>query len=546
MKDNSGQKGGAQPLTPMKERNTISFVLNGHAPFVRHPEKPTSSQELWFFQSLSETYIPLLEVFERLDKDIIPFRMGISLSPTLCHMFGDELLLERYLEYTHKQIIFGAQELERTAADPELHSIVKQLYGRIVEKSDFFTERCENNILKKFDQYQKKGRLEILATAATHAFLPFYANYPEAIQAQLEVAINVYRANFGRYPQGFWLPELGWKPELDSWLRAYNFAYTIVDAHALTFARPFAEKGSFHPAKTPLGVSIFGRDFYASDDIVKMTKDPVFRHNNRDQGFELPAEMLGPFLGNQGRRYATGYKYSAAGEDGTGRLLYDPEKAIEKVRAQAQAFLEARLSRLESAALIMNGPALSLCAFEADSFGRFWYEGPHFIEALFREGMKKENLQFTAPSEYLCKLDLTSLQTLVPEFSSWGANGYAETWLGASNDWMYRHTIRAIDRMVEIVERFPNHSGLKERALNQAAREILLVLTSDWSKMLYKQESSEYARSRIEASLRNFTTIYEALGSNYISTEWLTQLERRHNIFPNLNYRVFRRKQSSS
>ena len=146
------------------------------------------------------------------------------------------------------------------------------------------------------------------------------------------------------------------------------------------------------------------------------------------------------------------------------------------------------------------------------------------------------------PSEYLCKQDPGSFQTLKPEFSSWGPGGYAEAWLDASNDWMHSHTMRALERMVEIAERFPNSSGLKERALNQAAREILLVLASDWSKMLYKQESPAYARSRIENSLRNFTTIYEALGSNYISTEWLTHLERRHNIFPNINYRVFRRK----
>jgi 1,4-alpha-glucan branching enzyme len=60
--------------------------------------------------------------------------------------------------------------------------------------------------------------------------------------------------------------------------------------------------------------------------------------------------------------------------------------------------------------------------------------------------------------------------------------------------------------------------------------------------MLYKQECAEYARNQIESALRNFTTIYEALGSNYISTEWLTNLERRNNVFPNINYRIFRRK----
>jgi 1,4-alpha-glucan branching enzyme len=51
-----------------------------------------------------------------------------------------------------------------------------------------------------------------------------------------------------------------------------------------------------------------------------------------------------------------------------------------------------------------------------------------------------------------------------------------------------------------------------------------------------------FARNRIEDHLRNFTTIYEALGSSYISTEWLTGLEKKHTIFPQINYRIFRRK----
>ena len=526
----------------MNNRNSISIVLVGHAPFVRHPEVLNPSQELWFFQSISETYIPLLEVLDRLDKDIVPFRIALSLSPSLCHMLTDDFLLQRYSEYTDKQLDFGIQELERSQDNPEQHALVKLLYDRMVEKRIYFTERCENNILKNFDYYQKKGRIEILSTAATSAFLPFYTNYPEAIQAQFEVAISSYKNHFGRHPHGFWLPELGWKAELDSWLKAYNFAYTIVDAHALAFAKPFAEKGSFYPAKTPLGTFILGRDFYAADALTKIVKDPVYRTNCHDQGFELPSDSLGPFLGPNGSRTVTGYKYWAAGEDCAAKVLYDPIKAVEKARSDALSFLEACYERLKATSDLLEESALSLCVFEADNFGRFWHEGFTFIETLFREGTKSCEVQFLTPSEYLCKLDSTSFQPLVPEFSSWGTNGYAETWLDASNDWMYRHTMRALDRMVEIVERFPNYTGLKERALNQAAREILLVVASDWSKMLYKQESADYARSRIEGSLRNFTTIYEALGSNYISTEWLTQLERRHNIFPNISYRVFRRK----
>ena len=526
----------------MNNRNVLSLVLCGHAPFVRHPEIINPSQELWLFESISETYIPLLEVLDRLDRELVPFRIGLSLSASLCHMLCDDFLVQRYLEYTDKQITFGEQELERTANDSGLNSLVKHNYDRIVEKKVFFTERCENNILKGFDHHQKKGRLEILATAATWAFLPFFTEYPEAIQAQFEMAISNYKAIFGRIPQGFWLPEFGWKAELDSWLRAYNLAYTIVDTHALAFAAPLAEKGSFYPVRTPMGIAVFGRDFYASEQVNKMIRNPLYRYGGRDQGFELPAEWLMPFLGPQGIRNGTGYRYWASGEDGSGKLLYNPAKANEAAGIHARSFLEACCQRLKSASELLNGPSLSLCAFDADSFGRFWHEGYEFIETLFREGVKSEEIQFMTPSEYLCKPDSASFQTLVPEFSSSGINGYAETWLDASNDWMYRHTMRALDRMVELVERFPNSSGLKERALNQAARELLLVTASDWAKMLYRQECADYARGRIEASLRNFTTIYEALGSNYISTEWLTQLEKRNNIFPNVNYRVFRRK----
>jgi len=151
-------------------------------------------------------------------------------------------------------------------------------------------------------------------------------------------------------------------------------------------------------------------------------------------------------------------------------------------------------------------------------------------------------LKFICPSEYIFNQNISSLQALAPEFSSSGVKGYAETWLDVSNDWIYRHLYRAMERMTELAERFPDDTGLKERALNQAAREVLLAQSCDWPALLHRQDSTEYARNQAENALRNFTTIYEALGSNYISTEWLTTLERKHNIFPQINYRVFNRK----
>jgi 1,4-alpha-glucan branching enzyme len=528
-------------LVDMVNRHIISLVLNAHLPYIR--SGPDAGEgERWFFEALSETYLPLLAVFDRLEGGYIPFRLGLSISPSFCHMLKDEGFQQKFLEYIDKQIEFGLRELERTEGQKEQQNLAKMYYDRAVDQRIAFTERYGGDILKVFDFYQRKGKLELLATGATHPFLPFLTPYPEAIQAQIEVSIAFYRRHFGKYPQGFWLPELGWTPELETWLRAYNFGYTIVEPHGLVFGKPFASRGTFFPAKTPGGVFILARNYYAGETVSLMAGEEVYRDNSRDAGYELGARRLGPFLGAGGIRTATGFKYWNSASRQDEQPVYDPQKASEKVMEHARLFLETQSARLAEAAKYMEEPPLSLCAFEADEFGRLWYEGPQFIEALFRLSAGYREIQFMTPAEYLFKQDSAVFQTLIPELSSRGSSGYAEMWLDSSNDWMYRHLIRSLDRMVELAERFPDDTGLKERALNQAAREILLAAASDWPKMLYNGDSVEYARLQIEEALRNFTTIYEALGSNYISTEWLTNLEKRHNLFPYINYRVFRRK----
>ncbi len=530
----------------MSDSYSLALVLNAHLPFVRHPEYPRFLEERWLFDAILDTYLPLLRLFERLDADHVPFHLAISFSSTLCHMLRDSVLIERFLEYLDRRIEFGQHELQRTASDPGVAALAREYYERALDDRVLFTERYERDILRTFDYFHKKGRLELLTSAATFAYFPFYLAYPESIQAQIEVAVAAHRAVFGRNPQGFWLPELGWAPDLAEQLRAYNFSYTLVDAHGLVFADPPPDRGTFAPVRTKSGLLVLGRDHAAGRDVWDAENgypaDAAYRDFHRDIGYDLPSKDVEAFLESGGARMPTGFKYWAVGAAGQDKLPYDPLIARQRAQQHAHDFLEARVSRLSAAEKTTAEKGLSVCAYNADLFGHWWYEGPDFLEALFREAAVRDDLHFVTPMEYINKMDPASIQTVTPEFSSWGFNGYAETWLDSSNDWMYRHVLRSVERMIELAERFPDDAGLKERALNQAAREVLLAQASDWAGILHQRHSADYARSSVEGYIKNFITIYESLGSNYISTEWLTALERKHNIFPDINYRVFRKK----
>ena len=96
--------------------------------------------------------------------------------------------------------------------------------------------------------------------------------------------------------------------------------------------------------------------------------------------------------------------------------------------------------------------------------------------------------------------------------------------------------------MIDLAERFSDDTGLKARALNLAAKEILLAQSSDWASMTHQRMYPEYASERFSQSVNAFATVFESLGSNSISTEWLTNMEREHTLFPWINYRVFSRK----
>ncbi|MHB9294928.1 1,4-alpha-glucan branching enzyme [Pillotina sp. SPG140] len=521
----------------MEKHHTIVFVLNAYVPFVPHTEGPSSAEEVTFFTAISETYLPLLALFDQLDGEHIPFHLGIVLSPTLCCALNDPYLIQRYLNYVDYQIEFGRRELQRVADIPEQYLLAKKFYDTVIDNRFLFTERYDRNILSIFRHYQKKGYIELIMTSATAAFLPFYVDRPESVQAQIETAITTHRNFFGKYEKGFLLPVLGWIPALEQYLCAYQFCYTIVNAHGLLLGQPMPKKAIFYPVKTPKGLCIVAQDPSVQKDLALFVRANGYKDTTTDLGFDLPAEQIAEFRDIWGRRVHTGLSYAAYGQQ-----CYNSDHAKKQVSYHAKHFLESRINRFKVVETFIQEPALSLAVFDADIFGHQWYEGIHFLEMLFRETARQDFVRFAKPSDYIFEQNSNNFETVIPCFSSRGELGYAGEWLDSSNDWVYRHLMHSLDRMVELAERFPSESGIRERALNQATRELLLAQSTDWMSALYHRKQADIAKYTLEQNLRNFTTIYESLGGTRLNTEWLTTLEQRHRIFPDINYRVFRKK----
>jgi 1,4-alpha-glucan branching enzyme len=80
----------------------LAFVLHAHLPFVRHPECDSFLEERWFFEAVTETYIPILKSLDRLVQERVPFQLTVSISPSLLAMMEDPLLQERCQRHLHQ------------------------------------------------------------------------------------------------------------------------------------------------------------------------------------------------------------------------------------------------------------------------------------------------------------------------------------------------------------------------------------------------------------------------------------------------------------
>jgi 1,4-alpha-glucan branching enzyme len=528
------------PLNPAK--GYLSLVLHAHLPYVRHPEHDRFLEENWLFEAITETYLPLLQLLEDWRRNRLPVRLTLTLTPTLCSMLRDPLLQQRYTRRLEELMELAEREVHRTHWQPAFQQQAIFYLDRFRALRSTY-EQCGGDLVAAFRGFQDGGEIEIITCSATHAVLPLLAQHPPSVRAQVLVARDHYRSCFGRDPRGIWLPECAYVGGLEKFPREAGIRWFIVESHGILHARPRPRYAMFAPLLTRNGVAAFGRDAESARQVWSRhggyPGDPRYREFYRDIGFDLDLDYLRPYLSAGGKRGFTGIKYYRITGDTAAKQPYERGGALRAADDHASHFLTSRVAQVQRLAAILDRPPLVLAPYDAELFGHWWYEGPEFLNFLIRKTLGDQNtLALITPEEYLARHPVN--QVAAPAASSWGEEGYWRVWLNEKNEWIHRHLIMAGQRMTELVGRFPQPGATEERALKQAARELLLAQASDWPFIIRAGTSPDYAKQRVKDHLLRFSALHTQLLHGRVDENALRELEWKDNLFPDLDHTYFR------
>ncbi|NUP98250.1 MAG: DUF1957 domain-containing protein [Armatimonadetes bacterium] len=527
---------------------SLCLVLHAHLPYVRHPEYDSFLEEDWLFEAVIETYIPLLTMMERLAQDGVPFRLTMSLTPSLLGMLRDGLLQERTRHHIESLFELAEKEIRRTRNMPAYHPLALMYRDHYADCLRLL-DNCGGDLTQRFRAFQDDGFLEVITCGATHAFFPLWVHQPETVRAQVQIGANYYESVLGRRPRGIWLPECGYYPGHERFLSEAGIQFFFVEAHGVLFASPRPKYGTFAPVLCPdYPVAAFGRDLESSKQVWSANEgypgDFDYREFYRDVGYDLDYDYVAPYLGGDGKRKNLGLKYYRitgpnSEIDLGAKQPYNPAAARQKAADHAANFVFNRQQQMRYANEVLGRAPLVVAPYDAELFGHWWWEGPMFIEYLFRKlHHDQEEIKPTTPSEYLQENPV--LQQCQPELSSWGYKGYAEFWLNDTNDWIYRHLHMAGERMIHLARRFETPNDIERRALNQCARELVLAQASDWAFIMRTGTMVEYARKRTSDHLARFEALFLGLEYGDLNLDLLQDAEWRDNLFPDIDYKVYR------
>ena len=279
----------------------------------------------------------------------------------------------------------------------------------------------------------------------------------------------------------------------------------------------------------------FGRDRETSKAVWSAREgypgDHYYRDFYRDIGFDLPAEIVEPYLPPACDHTFTGIKYFRITGDTDQKQPYNREAALGRARVHAEDFVNRCIGRLWWIEECGMKTPLIVCPYDAELFGHWWFEGIDWLGDVFEQIAKSnEGMKAVAAPDYLASGG--ELRKATPAHSSWGDGGYGEVWGSDQAEWIYPHIYGLNHHLRRAQQRSRGvNDPLVKRALSQFERELLLLESSDWPFILHIGTQIGYAKTRLAEHIKACLDLKSMLESRTIDEERLHELEWKHSCF---------------
>ena len=521
----------------------------------------------WLHEAAAEVYLPLLDVLARLRRDNIDFHANLILSPVLLEQLAHPHFRREFPLYLTRKIT-AAREDEaffEQSGEARYTALARMWHARFTAAEATF-QTFGGDLIAGFRHFRDLGMLSLLTSCATHGYLPLLGT-DGSVRAQVRLAVETHTRHLGEAPRGVWSPECGYRPA-GPWTQPVPnpdgstpapvdrigveqaFAESALEFFYLD--APLVASADLVPDAAPASAPDRPNRLYEAwlldsgpstlPAVAAFARDPrtAFQVWSTEGGY--PAEPA--YLDFHKKRWPGGHRYWRVTDSHSGmnaKEIYDPALAAERVQSHAGHFAHTLWQTLSPHFHDTPPPILS-APFDAELFGHWWFEGPAWLEAVART-LHDYDVGITPETSADYLHTTPAAGTLRVCEGSWGAGNDHTVWLNAATGWAWTMIYAAEHTFASAVANPLWHGNpLARRTLQQMARELLLLESSDWHSLITTGAARDYAEARIHTHRDQFNDLADLwnvllreLPPDPAQMDRLHSIEQRDNIFPEID-----------
>ncbi len=450
---------------------TFCLVLHTHLPWVAHHGAWPVGEE-WLHQAWATSYLPVLDVLERLAGEGRRDLLTLGMTPIVHSQLDDPYCRTEF----HTWLGFWQARAEALASrrEPHLRALGSREFAASQRALAAVEGAWSGGISPVLRPLLDSSTVELLGGPATHPFQPLMDD--DWVRFALRSGLDDTTVRVGSRPHGIWAPECGYRPGLERVYSGLGVSRFLVDGPTLQGA------GGTTAEAVTVGDS----------DVVAFARD-----------LEVTYRVWSPRKGYPGGRWYRDFhtfdhesglrpaRVTSTTTPSHEKAPYDPDRARAAIAADAADFVEVVRRRLVELAAAREGrPGLVVAAYDTELFGHWWHEGPQWLEAVLRllpdAGVRVSTLGGAVEAGHVGgSLELGA--------GSWGSGKDWRVWEGEAVADLVDDNAALMLRVAKVLA-VPTQA--RDGARDQLTRTALLALASDWAFMVTKDSAAGYARDR--------------------------------------------------